>query len=65
MAGEGRVALAGAARLELVTGARQLHPEDAMFDAMGVFGDFGYLTPPVRPTDEDKTRALDQLVIDA
>jgi site-specific recombinase XerD len=28
------VALAGAARLELVTGARQLHPEDAMFDAM-------------------------------
>jgi len=51
--------------LELVTGARQLHPEDAMFDAMGVFGDFGYLTPPVRPTDEDKTRALDHLVIDA
>jgi hypothetical protein len=35
VAGEGRVALAGAARLELVTGARQLHPEDAMFDAMG------------------------------
>ena len=52
---------AGAARLELVTGARQLHPEDAMFDAMGVFGDFGYLTPPVHADLTLKQKALDRV----
>jgi hypothetical protein len=30
----GRVELAGAARLELVSGVVQLRPEDAMFEAM-------------------------------
>ena len=35
-----------------------------MFDAMGVFEDFGYLTPPVRPTEDDKIKALGHLIVD-
>ncbi|MGW4995559.1 hypothetical protein ACWEQ3_49780 [Streptomyces mirabilis] len=34
MVHQGKVALAGSAHLELVSGVVQLRPEDAMFDAM-------------------------------